>query len=76
MSFKELPKDVDYSGNSFDFETPAGKNKIKFKLITGAEEKLIDKDLEQKKSMVTTLRYQQDFVILLLRLMEIVNKKQ
>ena len=29
--FKELPKDVDYSDNTFDFTTPAGKQKIKFK---------------------------------------------
>ena len=61
--FKELSEDVDYSDNSFDFETPIGKNKIKFKLITGAEEKLIDKDLQQTKKygynseVSTRLRY-------------------
>ena len=61
--FKELSEDVDYSDNSFEFETPAGKNKIKFKLITGAEEKLIEKDLQQTKKygynseVSTRLRY-------------------
>lgn len=45
--FKELSKDVDYSDNSFEFITPVGKNKLKFKLLTGADEKLIDKDLKQ-----------------------------
>ena len=61
--FKELSKDVDYSGNSFEFETPIGKNKIKFKLLTGAEEKLIDRDLKQtskygyNSEVSTRLRY-------------------
>ena len=61
--FKELSEDVDYSDNSFDFETPIGKNKLKFKLITGAEEKLIEKDLQQTKKygynseVSTRLRY-------------------
>ncbi len=40
---------VDYSNNSFDFQTPVGKNKLKFKLITGREEKLIEKDIERTK---------------------------
>ena len=61
--FKEAIDGVDYSGNSFDFETPIGKNKIKFKLLTGVEEKLIEKDLEQSKKygynteISTRLRY-------------------
>ena len=61
--FKETVDGVDYSGNSFDFETPIGKNKIKFKLLTGVEEKLIEKDLEQSKKygynteISTRLRY-------------------
>ena len=61
--FKEVVEGVDYSDNSFDFETPIGKNKIKFKLLTGVEEKLIEKDLEQSKKVgynseiTTRLRY-------------------
>jgi hypothetical protein len=47
--FKDAVEGVDYSDNSFDFETPIGKNKIKFKLLTGLEERLIQKDLEQSK---------------------------
>jgi len=61
--FKELSKDVDYKDNSFDFQTPVGKNKLKFKLLTGVDEKLIEKDLEQSKKfgynteISTRLRY-------------------
>lgn len=61
--FKEISQDVDYTDNSFDFKTPIGKNKIKFKLITGKEEKLIDKDLKQTRKygynseVSTRLRY-------------------
>ena len=61
--FKELSKKVDYLGNSFEFVTPVGKNKLKFKLLTGADEKLIDKDLKQSSKfghsteITTRLRY-------------------
>ena len=61
--FKEAVDGVNYSNNSFDYETPVGKNKIKFKLLTGVEEKLIEKDLEQSKKVgynseiTTRLRY-------------------
>jgi len=61
--FKELPKDVDYSDNSFDYTTEIGKNKIKFKLLTGKEESLIEKDLKQSAKygystdITTRLRY-------------------
>jgi len=61
--FRELPSGIDYTDNSFDFETPIGKNKIKFKLLTGKEEKLIEKDLEQARKVgynsdiSTRLRY-------------------
>ena len=57
--FKELSEDIDYSGNSFDYTTEIGKNKIKFKLLTGVEEKLIDNEIKQSakygyESEVTT----------------------
>jgi len=61
--FKELSENVDYSDNSFDFKTPIGKNKIKFRFLTGKEEKLIEKDLEQARKVgynsdiSTRLRY-------------------
>ena len=61
--FKTISEDIDYSDNSFDFTTPIGKTKIKFKLITGIEEKKIEKDLEQSKKfgynteISTRLRY-------------------
>lgn len=61
--FKELPKDIDYSDNTFDFTTPVGKQKIKFKLLTGVEESLIAKDVEQSAKVgynaeiSTRLRY-------------------
>ena len=61
--FRELPGDIEYTDNSFDFETPIGKNKVKFRLLTGKEEKLIEKDLEQARKVgynsdiSTRLRY-------------------
>ncbi len=61
--FKTILEDIDYSENSFDYQTSIGKNKIKFKLLTGIEEKQIEKDLEQTKKfgynaeISTRLRY-------------------
>ena len=61
--FKEAIKDIDYSDNSFDYETPVGKTKLKFKLLTGKDEKLIEKDIEQSTKygydagISTRLRY-------------------
>ena len=61
--FKELSKDVDYSDNSFDFTTPVGKNKLKFKLLTGVDEVSIEKDIKQSSKfgvstdITTRLRY-------------------
>ena len=61
--FKTISEDIDYSDNSFDFITPIGKTKIKFKLLTGVEEKQIEKDIEQTKKfgynaeISTRLRY-------------------
>ena len=61
--FKGLSKKLDYSNNSFDFTTPIGKNKLKFKLLTGQDEELIEKDLKQSSKfgysteISTRLRY-------------------
>ena len=61
--FKGLSKDVDYSDNSFDFTTPVGKNKLKFKLLTGVDEVSIEKDIKQSSKfgvstdITTRLRY-------------------
>ena len=61
--FKQPADGVDYSDNSFDYETLVSKNKIKFKILTGREEKLIDKDINQSKKfgynseITTRLRY-------------------
>ena len=61
--FKEALEGVDYSDNSFDYTTEIGKNKIKFKLLTGADEALIEKDLKQSakygynSEISTRLRY-------------------
>ena len=41
--FKKLPEDLDYSKNSFEYTTEVGKNRLTFKLLTGVEEKLIEK---------------------------------
>ena len=61
--FNELSDDIKHDGNSFDFITPIGKNKLKFKILTGADEALMSKDIEQSKkygyetSISTRLRY-------------------
>ena len=61
--FKEISGDVKHDGNSFDFRTPIGKTNIKFKILTGGDEALINKDIEQSKkygvetSISTRLRY-------------------
>ena len=61
--FKELPKDVDYSKNEFEFQLPVTKNKVLFKILTGADEKLIDKELKALEknglsgTITTRLRY-------------------
>ena len=61
--FKTISEDIDYSDNSFDFITPIAKTKLKFKLLTGVEEKQIEKDIEQTKKfgynaeISTRLRY-------------------
>ena len=61
--FKELSKNVDYKDNLFNYTTDVGKTKIKFKLLTGADEALIEKDLTQSKKfgynteISTRLRY-------------------
>ena len=54
---------VDYTNNSFDYTTSIGKTKLKFKLLTGKDEKLIEKDIEQSAKygydagISTRLRY-------------------
>ena len=49
--FKQIPNDVNFIKNEFDFELPVSKHKIKFKLLTGLEETLIEKELEAKKKL-------------------------
>ena len=49
--YRELPKDVDYSINEFNFKLPVSKKNIKFKLLTGVEEELISKELEARKKL-------------------------
>lgn len=62
-------KDVDFSvfknKNQFEFETPLGKKKITFKILTHGDEKSIDKDLQALQKLnsdtasdiTTRLRY-------------------
>jgi len=61
--FKVTSEGIDYTDNSFDYTTEIGKDKIKFKLLTGVEEALIEKDLKQSakfgysSDITTRLRY-------------------
>ena len=57
--FKELPDNVDYSKNEFELELPISKINIKYKLLTGADENNIQRDLKSlqkigKNAEVTT----------------------
>lgn len=52
--FKELPEDVDYSNNEFEVELPVSKINIKFKLLTGKDEKKIDKDIRGSQKLGTS----------------------
>ena len=49
--FKELPEDVDYSENAFEFELPVTKTKVIYRLLTGKEETSINKELESRKKL-------------------------
>ena len=49
--FKEIAKSVDLTKNSFDCELPTSKTKIKFKILTGHEEKEIEKELDSVKKL-------------------------
>ena len=61
--FKKLPNDV--KDNNFEIKLPISKKKITFKLLTGKEEQLINKDIEASKKLgsqivpelTTRLRY-------------------
>ena len=60
--FKKLPKDI--TENSFEVTLPISKKKIKFSLLTGKEERLIETDLKASKKLgsvspelTTRLRY-------------------
>ena len=61
--FKELPKDVKYEGNLFEFKLPASKSIVKYKLINGRDEKLIAQELKSMEKtgtsadMSTRLKY-------------------
>ena len=62
-AFKELPEDVDYSQSDFKVKLPSSKINIKFRLLTGKEEKNIEAELKQSSKfgksseMTTRLRY-------------------
>jgi hypothetical protein len=49
--FKELPDDVDYSLNEFEFKLPVSKKTIKFRILTGKEEKQITQELNSIKKL-------------------------
>jgi hypothetical protein len=52
--FKELPDDVDYSDNDFEFELPVSAIKINFKLLTGEDEQKVDRELKASQKFGTT----------------------
>ena len=44
--FKELPEDVDYSANVFEFELPISKKMVTFKILNGHDDKVIEKEIK------------------------------
>ena len=51
--FKKLPKGV--TENKFNLKLPASKAEIQFKLLTGKEEAIIEKELKGSKKIVTQI---------------------
>jgi hypothetical protein len=49
--FKETPSDIDYSSGKFECELPVSKAKLEFKLLTGKEEKVIDREIKARKKV-------------------------
>ena len=49
--FKQLDKSVDLSVNSFECTLPSSKLKIKYKILTGGEEKQIEAELDSLKKL-------------------------
>ncbi len=49
--FKEMPSDVSYNENRFEFELPTSKDKIIFKLLTGKNERAIENEMQSKKKL-------------------------
>ena len=63
--FKTIPEDTKVSGNEFTIKLPISKATVKFKLLTGRDEKMIKKELTSYKKtraqvlpeLTTRLRY-------------------
>tara|TARA_Y100000592_G_scaffold58056_1_gene90935 strand:+ start:234 stop:1016 length:783 start_codon:yes stop_codon:yes gene_type:complete len=52
--FSEPVEGIDYSNGVFDIELPISKVNIKFKLLTGADEKIMEKDIAGLKKIGQT----------------------
>ena len=61
--FKKLPKGI--NGNDFEFQLPASKTKVNYRLLTGKEEEMIDQEIKSvskvghsvSPELTTRLRY-------------------
>jgi hypothetical protein len=51
--FKTIPEDVSLENNEFVITLPASKAEVKFKLLTGKEERIIDQELKSYKKTGT-----------------------
>ena len=52
--FKELPSDVDYSSGEFEIKLPNSKSVITFRLLTGADEANIEKEIKRTTKFGTS----------------------
>ena len=58
LEYRDLPDDIDetqYSSNEFECELPASKDTLTWKLLSGKDETLIDRDLKGRKKINPSL---------------------
>ena len=54
--FNELPEDVDYTKNEFEFNLPLAKTKITWKILNGHDENLIDDEIKKTSKLTKDVK--------------------
>ena len=55
--FKELPKNIDYTNNRFNFKLPASEQTVTFKLLTGWDDDQVTKELKSSLNNIHQREY-------------------